>query len=116
MAAGKAVRNEFPWGVIEWLAGAEVGNSRELSLARLTIAPGRANELHIHGNCEESVYVVRGWIECNIAGDSRLLGEGSSTVVPRGAAHLLRNAGAEPAEVILSHSSAAREFKLAAGA
>jgi mannose-1-phosphate guanylyltransferase/mannose-6-phosphate isomerase len=114
-AARKTVRNEFPWGVIEWLASEEVGNSKELSLARMTLPPGSANDLHIHGNCEESVYVARGRVECTADGSSTLLEQGEQTVVPRGAVHRLRNAGSEPCEIILSYSSAAREFRLAAG-
>jgi len=113
--ADKIVRNEFSWGVIEWLAGAEVGNSRELSLARMSLPAGNATDVHIHGNCEESVYVVRGRVECTADGAAVTLAQGEQTVVPRGAVHRLRNAGSGPAEIILSYSSAAREFKLAPG-
>jgi len=109
----RIVRNEFPWGVIEWLAGSEVGNSQELSLARISLPAGNATDTHVHGNCEESVYVVRGQVECTYGGRSSLLAPGELTVVPRGAVHRLRNAGSEPAEIILSYSSNAREFKLA---
>ena len=112
-AQSRIVRNEFPWGVIEWLAGAEVGNSKELSIARVALPPGKATDTHVHGNCEESVYVTRGRIECTSAGRSALLSAGELIVVPRGTVHGLRNAGAEPAEVLLSYSSSAREFKLA---
>ncbi|MBI4255952.1 MAG: cupin domain-containing protein [Candidatus Rokubacteria bacterium] len=112
-AQSRIVRNEFPWGVIEWLAGGEVGNSTELSLARVSLPPGKVTDTHVHGNCEESVYVTRGRVECTAGGRSALLSAGELTVVPRGAVHGLRNAGAEPAEVILSYSSPAREFKLA---
>jgi putative monooxygenase len=109
----RVVRNEFPWGVIEWLAGSEVGNSRELSLARISLPAGNATDTHVHGNCEESVYVVRGRVECSCNGSSSVLSAGELTVMPRGAVHRLRNAGAEPAEIILSYSSSAREFRLA---
>jgi len=109
----RVVRNEFPWGVIEWLAGAEVGNASELSVARIAIPPGKATDTHIHGNCEESVYVTRGRVECTSNGRSTVLSAGEITVVPRGAVHGLRNAGGEPVEAILSYSSCAREFKLA---
>ena len=109
------VRNEFSWGAIEWLAGAEVGNSNELSLARMSLQPGKANDLHRHGNCEESVYVVSGTIECMTDGSSVTLAAGENTVVARSATHLLRNVGNEPAELLLSYSSAEREFSLADG-
>ena len=114
-AAQKIVRQEFPWGVIEWLAGAEIGNSKEISLARMSLPPGNGTDVHIHGNCEESVYVVRGHVECHVDGVAVRLTPGKQTVVPRGAAHRLRNMGAEPAEMILSYSSEAREFRPAPG-
>jgi len=109
----RIVRNEFPWGVIEWLAGGEVGNSEELSIARMALPPGKATDTHVHANCEESVYVTRGRVECTSDGRSALLSAGELLVVPRGAVHGLRNPGAEPAELLLSYSSSAREFKLA---
>ncbi|MDH4189807.1 MAG: cupin domain-containing protein [Betaproteobacteria bacterium] len=112
-AQDRIVRNEFPWGVIEWLAGAEVGNSEELSLARVSMPPGSLADNHAHANCEESVYVVQGRVECTCEGRSTVLAQGELTVVPRGAAHRLRNVGSEPAEMILSYSSNAREFRLA---
>lgn len=110
---GRIVRHEFPWGAIEWLAGDEIGNSKELSLARVSLPPGKATDTHVHGNCEELVYVTRGRVECVSNGRSALLSPGEVAVVPRGAVHGLKNAGAEPVEVILSYSSCAREFKLA---
>ena len=74
-ASMKPIRNEFPWGTIEWLANDEVGNSRELSLARMTLPPGKGTDTHIHANCEESIYVVRGEVECRI-GEDRVQIEG----------------------------------------
>lgn len=107
------IRNEFEWGTIEWLANAEVGNSRELSLARMTLPAGKATDSHAHGNCEEAIYVLRGRVECRVAGGVLPLQAGERAVVPRGAVHAIRNAGAAPAELMLSYSSAAREFTLA---
>lgn len=112
-AAMKPIRNEFPWGTIEWLANDEVGNSRELSLARMTLPAGKATDTHLHANCEESIYVVRGKVECRIGGGRVQIPTGGQTVVPRGAVHGIRNVGDAPAEIILSYSSAARAFELA---
>jgi mannose-6-phosphate isomerase-like protein (cupin superfamily) len=112
-ASMKPIRNEFPWGVIEWLANDEVGNSHELSLARMTLPAGNGTDTHIHANCEESIYVVRGKVECRIGKDRVEMSAGGQSVVPRGAVHGIRNVGAEPAEIILSYSSAARAFELA---
>lgn len=107
------VRNEFTWGVIEWLAGAEVGNSEELSLARVLLPPGNQTDLHAHDNCEEGVYVVRGRVDCEAEGSRSSLTGGQSTIVARGSEHRLVNVGDEPAELLLSYSSAARGFRLA---
>jgi mannose-6-phosphate isomerase-like protein (cupin superfamily) len=111
----ESVRNEYPWGVLEWLAGAEVGNSEELSIARMWLMPDHETDAHLHNNCEESVYVLTGELECLADGVSLALLQGEHSVVPRGSVHTLRNVGAETAELLLSYSSAERAFELAAG-
>lgn len=109
----KSITNEFPWGTIEWLANDEVGNSRELSLARMTLPAAKGTDTHIHANCEESIYVVRGEVECRIGEEQVRMTAGGLSVVPKGAVHGIRNVGEAPAEIILSYSSAARAFELA---
>lgn len=111
----ESVRNEYPWGVLEWLAGAEVGNSQELSIARMWLPPGNETDAHLHNNCEESVYVLTGELECLVGGVAVRLPRGGHTVVPRGSVHRLRSLGEETAELLLSYSSAEREFELAQG-
>jgi mannose-6-phosphate isomerase-like protein (cupin superfamily) len=95
------------------MAGAEVGNSHELSIARMTLPSGNETDTHVHGNCEESVYVMTGELECLTDGVSVSVLRGEHTMIPRGSVHQLRSVGTEPAEVLLSYSSAEREFKLA---
>ena len=112
-ASGKIIRNEFDWGAIEWLANREVGNAKELSVARMVLRPGMATDAHVHANCEEAIYVVHGMVECRTGRRLVKLRTGGQSVVPRGAVHRIKNAGTTPAEVILSYSSAAREFTLA---
>jgi mannose-6-phosphate isomerase-like protein (cupin superfamily) len=107
------VRNEFSWGSIEWLAGGEVGNSRELSLARLVVDPGKAGDTHVHANCEESIYVIRGEVQCRVGAEVATLGAGACVVVPRGRVHSITNLGASPAELVLGYSAAMRDFALA---
>lgn len=106
------MKNAFPWGTIEWLAGAEAGNARELSLARLVVEPGKTGDTHVHANCEESIYVVRGEVLCRIGAQAARLGAGECTVVPRGAVHSIANAGGVPAELVLGYSAALREFEV----
>lgn len=113
MDEGAVVKNQFAWGTIEWLAGGEVGNARELSLARLVIEPGKSGDTHVHANCEESIYVIRGEVACRIGESTETLCAGRHAVVPRGAVHSIRNTGAAPAELVLGYSAAVREFTLA---
>ncbi len=114
MQASKAtIRNEFEWGSIEWLVSGEVGNSREMSLARMLLRPGMATDTHVHANCEESIYVVRGKVQCRLGAEQAALAAGERSVVPRGAVHAIRNVGSDPAEIVLCYSSPAREFALA---
>jgi quercetin dioxygenase-like cupin family protein len=107
------VRTEFAWGAIEWMAGAEVGNSKELSIAHMWLPSGNETDAHAHDNCEESVYVLKGELECVADGVSVNIAQGEHTIVPRGSVHLLRSVGADEAEVLLSYSSSERAFRLA---
>lgn len=113
MTSHSVVRNEFPWGSIDWLIGGEIGNSRELSLARLVIHPGQSGDTHRHANCEESIYVLRGEVQCRIGDALQTLAAGAHAVVPRGSVHTISNAGTTAAEVLLGYSAAVREFALA---
>ena len=107
------VTNEFSWGVIDWLVGAEVGNSSELSVAKMSLSAGCETDTHLHDNCEEAVYVISGAIDFVVDGSIHQLVAGDHTVMPRGVRHQLRNSGSTPAELVLSYSSATRNFALA---
>ena len=102
MEKNAAVKDQFPWGTIEWLAGGEVGNSLELSLARLVIEPGQSGDTHLHANCEESIYVIRGEVVCRIGAATETLVAGRHAVVPRGAVHSLSNAGDAPLRLLMA--------------
>ncbi len=106
----RTVTNEFSWGAIDWFAGAEVGNSSELSFAKMSLSAGCVTETHLHDNCEEAVYVISGAVNCVANGSDHQLAAGDHMLVPRGAIHQLSNPGTGPAELILSYSSAARDF------
>ena len=104
------MKNAFPWGTIEWLAGAEAGNARELSLARLVVEPGKTGDTHVHANCEESIYVVRGEVLCRIGAQAARLGAGECTVVPRGAVRL--DSGYKEGKRANFRGAALREFEV----
>ena len=101
----------FDWGQIHWLANAEIGNSAELSVARMVMKGGKTSDLHHHPNCEEAVYLVRGKLEHRIGNETFLQEPGSTVTVPRNTAHSASNIGSEEAEIIASYSTAARDFQ-----
>lgn len=107
------VRETFPWGSLEWLASGALDNAAELSLARMTLRTGQAIDAHVHDNAEESIYVVRGEVECRMADRTERLAAGQCAIVPRGDRHLIVNVGSGDAELVLNYSSARRRFALA---
>lgn len=103
---------KFDWGEIYWLANAELGNSRELSLARMFIYPGASNDNHRHPNCEESIYLVRGQVRHQVGAQNINQQVGSAVIVPRDTPHRSTNVGTGAVELILAYSSEARAFVL----
>lgn len=107
---GNAPQDGYAGTAIHWLAGSRTGNARELTLGRATIEPGGRNPLHRHPNCEEALYVLRGNIEHVIEGSPNLpMQTGDAIVIPRNRKHQAINTGTEPAELLVSFSSADRE-------
>ena len=101
---------ETGWGSLQWLVSAANGASERMTFGRVTIGPGKSNPPHAHPNCEEILFVVSGRIEHALPeGGTVRLGPGDCIVLPEGAPHHARNAGAEKAVVVVAFSSAERE-------
>ena len=101
----------FDWGEIHWLVNAEVGNSAELSVARMLIKTGKSSDFHHHPNCEEAIYLIRGKLEHRIGNETLSQGPESTIVVPKNTAHSTTNVGSDEAEIVVSYSTAARDFR-----
>jgi mannose-6-phosphate isomerase-like protein (cupin superfamily) len=103
----------FRWGTVDWLASGSLGNSVELSVARMYIEPGMGTAWHQHPHCEEAVVVLKGAIRCVI--DDRLfeLQTSGSLVIPSGCAHNISNVGSERATLLVSYSTARRVYQQA---
>ena len=103
--------SNFDWGSMHWLASEALGNSSALSVARMVLHPGQSNDAHRHPNCEEALYLLRGAVEHRV-GDVRLTqAMGTVVVIPQGMQHATTNVGAEPAELLVSYSSGARDYR-----
>ena len=101
----------FRWGTMDWLASSSLGNSVELSVARMYVEPGMGTAWHEHPNSEEAVVVLKGAIHCVI--DDRLfeLHTSGSLVIPRGSAHRISNVGRDRAVLLLSYSTAQQVYQ-----
>lgn len=102
---------EFPWGSMEWLIDDAIQPGAGLSVARMTLAPGRQAEAHRHETCNEVVQLLAGEIEQDIAGQRHRLRAGDCVFIPAGAAHVARNSGRQKAVLLLCYSSGKRDYQ-----
>ena len=101
---------EKDWGRLSWFTGANLGNSRELTVGECRIKPGCANPRHMHPNCEEVLHVLSGEIIHSIAdGEPQRLSPGQSICVPAKVYHNARNVGDAEAVMLICFSSAVRQ-------
>lgn len=105
------VEREQPWGTMIWMAGSDVGNIDTLTLGRMIMQPGTANDMHSHANCEEIVCVLSGHVQHSIGGEVVEQKPGTVVVVPKGAPHNTVNIGPGIADILIAFPVGAREFK-----
>jgi mannose-6-phosphate isomerase-like protein (cupin superfamily) len=79
---------------IRVLLDARLGGAVEQSLAEATLAPGQATRRHHHTRTEEIYAVLEGVGEMEVDGDRRPVGPGDAVLIPAGAWHEIRAAGA----------------------
>jgi mannose-6-phosphate isomerase-like protein (cupin superfamily) len=79
---------------IRELLGLPTAPVRNQSLAEATLTPGQATERHYHAEAEEIYYVVEGAGELELDGERRQVTVGDAVLVPPGARHTIRAAGA----------------------
>jgi len=72
----------------------------EVLEVEVTWGPGGAPPAHLHPDQDERFEVLAGVVDVRIGGVERRFGPGEAFDVPRGTAHQMWNAGAEPARAI----------------
>ena len=107
-----AARQEQDWGVLRWLASADIGNAAGLTLGHVTLKAGVANPRHCHRTCEEVLYLLRGTLTHTLGDESFPMGPGDTISIPAGVFHNGVNTGAEDAEMIVVYDTATRDFVL----
>jgi quercetin dioxygenase-like cupin family protein len=111
-AEAQAKRIDEDWGSLTWLAGRKQGNAEGLTLGRVVIKVGFCNPRHIHGNCEEVLYLMKGKLEHTLSDEKVVLEAGDTITIPTGAAHNAVSVGDEDADMIVAYDSADRGFKV----
>jgi len=101
----------FDWGCMIWLLDASGCAGADISLARMTLEPGRAAPQHRHPDCQEALHLLAGTVELRIGSECRALEAGDSALVPAGLAHSLRNPGRVPAVLMIAYGSGARRYE-----
>ena len=99
----------YGWGSLCFLADGSSGTSPEVSMARVVIAAGKRNILHIHPNCDELLYLLAGKLK-HRAGEKWVEMEVGDTIrIARGVVHQAEVVSAEDAEMIVVYSVGERE-------
>jgi quercetin dioxygenase-like cupin family protein len=108
--ATDAVHQEFDWGSLDWFVSGPLGNSTTLTVGRCTILPGHENPRHVHPNCDEVLHLLSGSIVHSLGDESWTLNPGDTISIAAGMPHNARSVGPGPATMMISFSSANRQF------
>ena len=100
-AEAESQRIEEEWGSLTWLASKDIENCDHLTLGRVIIKKGMSNPKHLHPNCDEILYLLKGKIKHVIGEQVYLMEAGDTTVAPAGVRHVALNVGEEDAELIV---------------
>lgn len=87
-----------PFTITARVLGTQTGGAFELY--ELALGPATI-DYHVHRKMDETLCVVEGTIEFNVAGDKFLRPAGSVAFVPRGLHHGFSNPGPAPARVLI---------------
>ena len=108
----KVEKQEFSWGWIRWLMNSKLDPKAEMTLGIVRLEAGQINPFHVHGNCEEQLYVLSGSCEHWIGKNTVVLKEGDVIRIPAGVPHKAKTFDGEPMEAIIVYSSGDRQFEV----
>lgn len=103
----------FDWGTIKWMASPAVNDSDRFSAGVVILDPGKGHELHTHPNSDEILYVLGGYGEQEIAGETKEVGPGEMMYIPEGVEHGTINTTWEPMRILAVYGPPGPEENLA---
>ena len=97
-----------PWGSLTWFASKELNNTEEMTVGKCVIKVGEENPRHVHPNCEEILYVLKGKISHSYNSEEKIMEMGDTISIPANISHNAKNIGDTEAELLITFSSAER--------
>jgi mannose-6-phosphate isomerase-like protein (cupin superfamily) len=98
------------WGTLRWLMNAKLDPAAGLTLGDVRTEPGKSNPLHVHGNCEEVIYIISGSCEHRVGKQTVILKAGDALRIPAGVPHAAKALGKEPLRAIVVYNTGERQF------
>ena len=106
----KVAEEKSPWGTLRWLVSAKLEPQSGITFGVVEINAGQSNPLHVHGNCDEVIYVVSGVCEQRVGKEMVVLKAGDTLRIPVGVPHTAKVIGSEPMRTIVAYNTGERQF------
>ena len=116
VSVGDVEAVDFPWGRLKWLMNDKLDTDAAQTFALVFINPGDTNDLHVHPNCEELLFVVSGQCDHCFCEEVFPMREGDLIRIPAGGSHNATDAVWEPVRMVIAYSSGDRRTELLAAA
>ena len=96
---------------MEWLADDKSQDGLGLSLARMTLLPGKTSPAHRHPNCNEVIHVLSGQIDQRRGDEWETFNTSQTCLVKAGQIHQSRCKSTIPAVMIIAYSGGTRIYE-----
>ena len=100
------------WGQMKWFADEKIWQGVDVSMAMMTVYPGKTSESHYHGNCHEVIHVLQGEVNQAVGENVIHLTKGDTCVIPPNTRHCSENKQNSEAILLLSYSEGERNYEI----
>jgi quercetin dioxygenase-like cupin family protein len=101
------IGNPLGGSVTLLLRGADTGGA--FTALETVVPPGEGPPLHVHGNEDETMYVLAGTLRFKLGDELRTAPPGSLIFIPRGTHHTFHVVGEEPARMLVHFNPSGME-------
>lgn len=108
--AQKVTTDKSAWGSLCWLMNAKLDPQSSMTLGVVELNPGQSNPLHVHGNCDEIIYMLSGSGLHRVGNQTVVMKAGDVLRIPAGVPHSARAFDKEPMRSVVVYNSGNRQF------